>query len=134
LVHGIAMRPAMPTGLAIVKGKPIVSLPGFPVSAIVAFKTFVRPLLDKLSGLSMPVERSVRAVLKDRISGAPNLRTFVRVKVERVQTGFLAWPLSVQRSSLLTSMVNANGIVTIPESVEAIEAGEEVDVSLTGDI
>ena len=134
LVHGIAMRPAMPTGLAIVNGKPIVSLPGFPVSAIVAFKTFVRPLLDKLSGLSMPVERSVRAVLKDRISGAPNLRTFVRVKVERVQTGFLAWPLSVQRSSLLTSMVNANGIVTIPESVEAIEAGEEVDVSLTGDI
>ena len=134
LVHGIAMRPAMPTGLAVVNRKPIVSLPGFPVSAIVAFKTFVRPLLAKLSGFPMPVERSIRAVLKERISGAPNLRTFVRVKVEKVQAGFLASPLRVQRSSVLTSMVDANGIVTIPESVGAIEAGEEVDVSLTSDI
>ena len=134
LVHGIAMRPAMPTGLAVVNRKPIVSLPGFPVSAIVAFKTFVRPLLAKLSGIPMPVERSIRAVLKERISGAPNLRTFVRVKVEKVQAGFLASPLRVQRSSVLTSMVDANGIVTIPESVGAIEAGEEVDVSLTSDI
>jgi len=134
LVHGIAMRPAMPTGLAVVKRKPIVSLPGFPVSAIVAFKTFVRPLLAKLSGIPMPVERSIRAVLKERISGAPNLRTFVRVKVEKTQAGFLASPLRVQRSSVLTSMVDANGIVTIPESVGSIEAGEEVDVSLTSDI
>jgi molybdopterin molybdotransferase len=134
LVHGIAMRPGMPTGLAVVNHKPIVSLPGFPVSAIVAFKIFVLPLLAKLSGFPMPVERSIRAVLKERIRGAPNLRTFVRVKVEKVQTGFLAWPLKVQRSSLLTSMVDANGIVTIPESVGAIEAGQEVDVSLTGDI
>jgi molybdenum cofactor synthesis domain-containing protein len=134
LVHGIAMRPAMPTGLAVVNRKPIVSLPGFPVSAIVAFKAFVRPLLAKLSGFPMPAERSIRAVLKERISGAPNLRTFVRVKVEKVQAGFLAWPLKVQRSSLLTSMVDADGIVMIPESVGAIEAGEEVDVSLTGDI
>lgn len=134
LVHGIAMRPAMPTGLAVVSRKPIVSLPGFPVSAMIAFKTFVRPLLAKLSGFPMPVDRSIRAVLKERISGAPNLRTFVRVKVEKVQAGFLAWPLKVQRSSLLTSMVDANGIVTIAESVGAIEAGEEVDVSLTGDI
>ena len=82
----------------------------------------------------MPVERSVRAVLKERISGAPNLRTFVRVKVEKVEAGFLVCPLKVQRSSSLTSMVDANGIVTIPESVRAIEAGEEVDVSLTGDV
>ena len=134
LVHGIAMRPGMPTGLAVVNRKPLVSLPGFPVSAIIAFKAFVRPLLAKLSGFPMPAERSIRAILKERISGAPNLRTFVRVKVEKVEAGVLACPLKVQRSSSLTSMVDANGIVTIPESVGAIEAGEEVDVSLTGDI
>ena len=134
VVHGIAMRPAMPTGLAVVNHKPIVSLPGFPVSAMVAFKTFVRPLLARLSGFPMPIERSIRAVLNERVSGAPNLRTFVRVRVEKVQAGFLASPLKAQRSSLLRSMVDANGIVTIPESVGFIEAGEEVNVSLTGDI
>ncbi len=134
LVHGVAMRPAMPTGLAVINGKPIVSLPGFPVSAIVAFKTFVPRLLTKMTGSPIPIESSIRAVLKERISGAPNLRTFVRVKVERGQTGFLAEPLKVQRSSVLASMVDANGIVTIPESVRAIEAGEEVEVILVGDV
>ena len=134
LVHGVAMRPAMPTGLAVINGKPIVSLPGFPVSAIIAFKTFIPRLLTKLSRSPIPTALSVRAVLKERISGAPNLRTFVRVKVERGQTGFLAAPLKVQRSSVLASMVEANGIVTIPESVGTIEAGEEVDVNLVGPI
>jgi molybdopterin molybdotransferase len=134
LVHGVAMRPAMPTGLAVINGKPIVSLPGFPVSAIIAFKTFVPRLLTKLSRSPIPIELSIRAVLKERISGAPNLRTFVRVKVERGEAGFLAEPLKVQRSSVLASMVDANGIVMIPESVVAIEAGEEVDVTLVGPI
>jgi molybdopterin molybdotransferase len=134
LVHGVAMRPAMPTGLAVVNRKPIVSLPGFPVSAIFAFRVFVWPLLAKLANTPEPVDPSVRAVLKERITGAPNQRTFVRVRVKRVQAGFLAEPLKVQRSSLLTSMVDANGIVTIPEAIAVIEAGQEVDVTLTGDL
>ena len=50
LIHGIAMRPSMPTGLAVVKGKPILSLPGFPVSAIFAFRVFARPLIAMLMG------------------------------------------------------------------------------------
>jgi molybdopterin biosynthesis enzyme len=58
----------------------------------------------------------------------------VRVKVKRMKNAYLAVPLKAQRSSLLTSMVNANGIVTIPESVSAIDAGTEVSVALTGDV
>jgi molybdenum cofactor synthesis domain-containing protein len=132
LVHGVAMRPALPTGLAVVRGKPIISLPGFPVSAMVAFRTFVRPLLAKLAGVSDLPEPTVRAILKEKITGIPGFRTYVRVKVRRVKDRYLAVPLKGQRASLLSSMVNANGVVTVPESVTMIKAGTEVSVALTG--
>jgi molybdopterin molybdotransferase len=134
LVHGVAMRPAMPTGLAVVSGKPIVSLPGFPVSAMVAFRIFVRPLLAKLIGAPESFDPTLYAILTETISGTPGFRTFVRVMVKLVGGKYVATPLKAQRSSLLTSMVKANGIVAIPESTRSIEAGTEVSVALTGDL
>jgi len=134
IVHGVAMRPAMPTGVAVVKGKPVVSLPGFPVSAMLAFRVFVRPLLAKMVGAPELVEPTVKAVLKESVGGTAGSRTFVRVRVKRVGDGYVAFPLAAQRSSLLTSMVDANGIVTLPESVPLLEAGTEVSVTLTGSL
>ncbi len=134
LVHGIAMRPAMPTGLGVVNGKPMLSFPGFPVSAIFAFRVFARPLIARMIGAREQVEPTVKAVLSDRISGAPGYRTFVRVAVKRAQNGLVAEPLKLQRSSVLMSMVGANGIVTIQEDVTAFEAGQTVDVALIGQV
>jgi len=134
LAHGIAMRPGMPVGLAVIQGKPVVSLPGFPVSAMVAFRVFVRPLIAKLAGAPETPDPTVKAVLRGRVSGGRGLRTFVRVKVRREQEGLVAEPLRSQRSSALTSMVNANGIVTVPENQSGYETGEVVDVSLIGDL
>lgn len=134
LIHGVAMRPAMPTGLAVVNGKPVLSFPGFPVSAIFAFRVFARPLIARMMGVREPVEPAVNAVLTDRVSGAPGYRTFVRVAVTRTENGFLAEPLKLQRSSVLMSMVGANGIVTIPEEVNAFEAGQTIDVELIGQV
>lgn len=134
LVHGIAMRPSLPTGLAVVNGRPVLSLPGFPVSAIFAFRVFGRPLIAKLAGTEVPSEPVVKAALKERISGPPGCRTFVRVILRRTAEGLIAEPLKTQRSSVLTSMVSANGIVTIPEDVAAYEAGKTVEVSVIGEI
>ena len=132
LVHGIAMRPAMPTGLAVVNGKAILSLPGFPVSAIFGFRVFARPLIANLMGISEEFEPTVKAVLKERIVGAPGLRTFVRVVVERVTEGLVACPLRLQRAAALMSLVAANGIVTVPEEVAEIEKGQTVEVAIVG--
>lgn len=134
LVHGIAMRPSMPTGFGVVKGKPILSLPGFPVSAIFAFRVFGRPLIARLMGTEETVDPVVRAVLKERVSGPPGYRTFVRVRVRRSPYGLVAEPLKLQRASLMMSMVAANGIVTIPEDVAAFEAGQVVEVAVIGEI
>lgn len=134
LVHGVAMRPAMPTGLAVVNGKPVLSFPGFPVSAIFAFRVFARPLIARMMGVREQVEPTVKAVLSDRISGAPGYRTFVRVAVKKTENGFVAEPLKLQRASVLMSMVGANGIVTILEDVIAFEAGQTIDVALLGQV
>lgn len=132
LVHGVAMRPAMPTGLAVVNGKPVFSLPGFPVSAFFAFRTFVRPIVAKMLGVKELFEPTANAVLKERITGTPGNRTYVRVTVKRTEQGLVAEPLKLQRSSVLMSMVRANGFVTIPEEVPAIEEGQTVAVTLLG--
>jgi len=134
LVHGVAMRPAMPTGLAVVNGKPVFSLPGFPVSAFFAFRTFVRPILAKMLGVQELFEPTVSALLSERITGAPGNRTYVRVVVKRDGRRLVAEPLKLQRSSVLMSMVRANGIVTLNEGVPAIEGGQNVDVALVGGI
>jgi molybdopterin molybdotransferase len=134
MVHGVAMRPAMPTGLAVVNGKPVFSLPGFPVSAFFAFRTFVRPIIAKMLGVKELFESTANAVLSETITGTPGNRTYVRVITKRSDQGLVAEPLKLQRSSVLMSMVRANGIVTIPEEVTAIERGETVTVMLLGEI
>jgi molybdenum cofactor synthesis domain-containing protein len=134
VVHGIAMRPSLPTGLAVVNGKPVLSLPGFPVSAIIAFRVFGRPLIARLRGSEDPIEPVVKAKLKERVSGPKGYRTFIRVKLSRTPEGLVAEPLKLQRSSVLMSMVEANGIVMIPEEIAGFDAGQQVDVIVIGEI
>jgi molybdopterin biosynthesis enzyme len=85
-------------------------------------------------GVESEGESVVKATLKERIGGVPGYRTFVRVMVRRKADGFTAEPLRLQRSSVLMSMVAANGIVTIPEGIASFDAGQVVDVSIIGSL
>lgn len=134
LVHGVAMRPAMPTGLAIVRGKPVLSLPGFPVSAMIAFRVFGRPLITKLLGSEVRRQPTVQAVLKESVKGGSGFRAYVRVILRNTPDGLVAEPLKVQRSAVLMSIVAANGIMTIPEDARPLKAGQKVDVEVMGEI
>jgi len=134
LVHGVAMRPAMPTGLAIVNGTPILSLPGLPVSAILGFRVFGRPLIARLLGTQETTYPLVKAVLKEQITKPLGFAAFMRVTLRRSRDGLVAEPLKVQRSSVLMSLVAANGIATIPEDVATIDAGQQIEAEVIGEI
>lgn len=108
--------------------------PVFPISVIFAFRVFARPLIARLLGTEETVEPVVKAILKERVSGPPGFRTFVRVTLRRTKTRVVAEPLKIQRSSVLMSIVGANGIVTIPEGVTADEAGQLIEVQVIGEI
>ncbi|MEM0487688.1 MAG: molybdopterin molybdotransferase MoeA [Candidatus Bathyarchaeia archaeon] len=130
LVHGIAMRPAMPTALAAINGKPIFILSGNPVAAIFGFEVFVRPLILKMSGLKEEPRPIITAKLTRRISSALGRKTFVRVRVCKRGNDFLAEPISSRGSGLLSTMIKSNGYIVIPENREGMEAGEIVQVHL----
>lgn len=130
LVHGIAMRPSLPTGLAVVDGKPVISLPGFPVSAMFAFSTFVQPLILKMLGTEPDPQPKIKAKITRRIVGVPGFRTFIRVHVREEESKLLAEPLRTPGAGILTTITRANGIVVVPENVEGFDEGAEVEVQL----
>jgi molybdopterin molybdotransferase len=130
LVHGIAMRPSLPTGLAVVNGKPVFSLPGLPVSAMFAFSTFVQPLILRMLGTEADPQPKIKARAMRRIVGVPGFRTFVRVVVREEDGTLSADPLRSPGSGILTTLTRANGVLVVPENVEGFDEGAEVEVQL----
>lgn len=131
LIHGVALRPAMPTALAAIDGKPILILSGNPVAAIVGFEVFARPLISKMLGLKNEEMRPVtQAMLTRQVKTSLGRRNFVRVRVVRIEDEFFAEPVSSKGSGLISTMTRANGFVIAPENREGISKGEEVLVSL----
>lgn len=131
LVHGIAIRPGMPTALAIVDRKPLVILSGNPVASMVGFEVFVRPLIFRILGLKCEELRpTIKAKLTRRLSKPLGRKTFVRVHTFQLNEDFFAEPVSIHGSGLLSSMTKSNGFVIIPENIEGLEKGEYVTVRL----
>ena len=125
IVHGVSMKPGKPVILAIVDGKPVIGLPGYPLSAYLAFDLYVKPLLfhEKMS------EDEVSAIVSKRLVSSLKHREYVRVKVGRVEGKYIASPLNRGAASQM-SMVRADGILIIPQNSEGIEAGETATVKL----
>jgi len=131
VVHGVAMRPAMPTALAVASGKPILILPGNPVAAVIGFEVFGRPLICRMLGMKHVEPRpTVPAKMTRGIATALGRRNFVRVRVLRHDGGLLAEPISARGSSMMSTMTKANGYVIVPENREGLEEGEPVSVQL----
>ncbi|MEM2882153.1 MAG: molybdopterin molybdotransferase MoeA [Candidatus Bathyarchaeia archaeon] len=131
LIHGVAIRPGMPTGLAAVDGKPIISLSGYAVAAMMGFMALARPLILMLLGSKADPAPRIRAKMARRIASPAGTRTFLRVFVKGDgKGGYVAEPIRSSGSGILSSVVKANGLVIIPEWKEGIEEGEEVEVEL----
>jgi putative molybdopterin biosynthesis protein len=129
LVHGITVMPGKPTLLAEVQGHPVVGVPGYPVSAAVAFREFVRPLLYRMQGTLEPDVESIDAVMGRKLPSKPGLEDQVRVILGKVGQRTVAVPLS-GGAGVLTSMVRGDGILRIPPEVSGYSEGDAVRVEL----
>ena len=130
IVHGIAMRPGMPTALAILQGKPVFILSGNPVAAIIGFEVFARPLFLKLLGVKREPRPTLKAILTQRVASALGRRVFLRVHVFQKKGEFFAEPVRIKGAGFLSTMTKANGYVEIPENREGLNEGEFVTVHL----
>ncbi len=129
LVHGVAIRPGHPLVLGLAQGKPLIGLPGYPVSAILTSDLFLKPLLYRLQGMAPPTRPVARAVITRKLLSPMGEEEYVRVKLGQVGKRLVAAPLS-RGAGVIMSMVRADGLLRIPRFSEGVHAGAEVDVEL----
>ena len=135
LVHGISIKPGKPTIIGRIRksgaDKAVVGIPGHPVSALMIFHAFVRPILRQLSGeILSPVadERGITARISRNLPSAPGREDLVRVRLENTGEGILAHPL-MGNSAMISTMTKADGFISIPLEREGLPAGTEVHVT-----
>jgi len=129
LAHGIDVMPGKPAVLGAFAGKPVLGVPGYPVSAIVIAREILRPALEKFLSNAAPTLPSVRAVVPKKISSHLGLEEFIRVTLGRVDEKLVAVPLA-RGAGVITTMVHADGLMRIPSLVEGLNAGETAEVEL----
>jgi molybdopterin molybdotransferase len=130
IVHGIAMRPGMPTALAVLCSKPVIILSGNPVAAMIGFEVFARPLILKLLGIEYEPRLTHEAELTHKVPSALGRQVFLRVHVFEREGKFFAEPVRIKGAGILSTMTKANGYVIIPEDREGLDEGESVTVHL----
>jgi putative molybdopterin biosynthesis protein len=128
-VHGVAIRPGHPLILGVARGKPILGLPGYPVSTVLTAALFLRPLCFRLLGAMAPARPRATAVLTRKVVSPMGEDEYLRVKLGRVGDRMVATPLS-RGAGVIMSLVRADGLVTIPRLSEGVHAGTEVEVEL----
>jgi molybdopterin molybdotransferase len=129
----VKMRPGAPVGFGTLDGTPWIGLPGNPVSALVTFELFARPLIRRLRGESRIFRRPVDVRVMDDIRLAAPLTHFLRAVVEWDDDGPRARLTGPQGSGLLTSMARANALLVIPAERATVAAGESVHALLLND-
>jgi len=132
LAHGVSVRPGKPTLLADIGGKPLMGLPGHPVSAMVIFHLFGKPILEILSGLAKPEAdygKKLKAKASRNIPSGPGREDYIRVKLEQRDGALWAHPV-FGKSGAISSLVYAAGLLKIGVNEEGIEEGEEAEVIL----
>lgn len=128
VVHGVALRPASPSGLGFLGRRPVFLLPGNPVSCLCAYDLFAGRAIHRLAGRPAGWPYVKRHLpLQRKISSVSGRVDYVRVRVAEQQT---VEPLAISGASILSSTTRADGFVLVPKDLEGYDAQTVVDVWL----
>lgn len=128
LVHGINLRPGKPTIMGVCDGKPVLGLPGNPVSALVVAELFLRPVIATLLGRQDYFPRaSTLARLTINLASQSGREDWIPAQVIERENELFAEPI-FGKSNLIFTLVQADGLIRIPPEVNGIGAGEDVQV------
>ena len=129
VVHGVAIRPGHPIVLGVVMDKPVIGIPGYPVSAVIACELFVQPIIESKLGRAADPNPTATATMTRRVHSPMGEDEFLRVRLGQVGDRLVATPLQ-RGAGVISSLVRADGIARIPRRSEGIEAGSQVSVRL----
>ena len=134
LVHGLAVKPGKPTLAALLKGKLVFGLPGYPASAITIFNQLVKPVLRKMLGQrdTLP-EAAINARMAFRVHLDKGRRELFPIHlIEKSPGEYVAYPI-LKGSGAVTSFSMADGFIDAPETLQFLDEGEVVTVQLFSD-
>ena len=129
LVHGLRIKPGKPTVAGVVDGKIFIGLPGFPLSAMIAFYVFARPIIQKLAGFRGEAGVVQRAQLPSRVPAGRGKREYVPVHLVSSPRGLVAYPV-LGSPGAASALSFADGFIEVGEDREFLDEGEVVDVHL----
>ena len=129
LVHGVGIKPGKPVILAICQDKPVIGLPGYPVSAMLTAELFARDILFKRQRLPQLPSATIEAVLAKQVASTIGVEEYIRVSVGNVQGKMIAAPIS-RGAGLISSLTKAHGIVSVEQSSAGLSTGSPVTVKL----
>ena len=131
----VRMRPGAPLGFGLINGMPWIGLPGNPVSTMVTFELFVRPVIRRMLGHTRLFRRPIPVVLEEKVSIGAKLTHFLRAIVATGEDGTATVRLTgPQGSGILTSMARANALLIVPEDTPVVEAGSTLHALPLGDL
>lgn len=129
-IHGIAIRPGKPAVLGAVVGKPVVGVPGYPVSGIIVLEELVKPVIDRLLKRERDMAETICVKMGRRHVSSLKYREFVRASLGFDAEGSLiAMPIQAG-AGVITSLTRADCILDVPQNSEGYEAGERAHVRL----
>ncbi|HEX5395804.1 MAG TPA: molybdopterin-binding protein, partial [Candidatus Limnocylindria bacterium] len=127
-----AMQPGKPLAFGRIGDVPVIGLPGNPVSALVTFELFVRPMLRALQGLAGDGRARVQACAAERMPKDTERRAYLRVRLVAGQDGYRAEPAGGQQSSQLRPLAAANALLVVPEGASGAEPGQRYEAIVLG--
>ncbi len=129
IVHGVAIKPGKPIILAMVGDIPVIGLPGYPVSAVLTMRIFLREMIASFLGQEQPQPQIIEATISRPVHSAMGVDEFVRVTLGKVSDTLMATPAGKGAGAVM-SLVRADGLLIIPAGKEGIGAGEKVGIEL----
>ena len=129
VVHGVAVRPGHPVVLGVVHQKPVIGIPGYPVSAALTCELFIKPLIEHKLGLPPSTRPKITAHISRKVLSPTGEDEYLRVRLGRVGTKMVATPIQ-RGAGVIMSLVRADGLVIIPRFSEGLDAGQEVTAEL----
>lgn len=129
VVHGVAIKPGKPVILGLIGATPVIGLPGYPVSALLTMRLFLRELIAGFLGQGRPESPTVEATLSRPIHSPMGVDQFVRITLGRVGDTLMATP-SGKGAGAVMSLVRADGLLVVPAGSEGLGAGEKVRIEL----
>jgi putative molybdopterin biosynthesis protein len=129
VIHGVATKPGKPAVLSICQGKPVLGIPGFPVSAMLTAELFLKDVVQMKQHILPTKGETAQASMVKPLPSTMGAEEYVRVSLGNIQGKLIAAPLS-RGAGLLSSLTKAQGVVRVDANATGINAGENVSVNL----